>query len=232
MGEDLAPKLYFVTHDPDELTPENIKRYPCIIKVSNGSGSNLIVKSKEQYSNRYISEYFKEQIVFANEHVFISMEHQYLPKDPYIVVEELLRDEKGGLPNDYKFLYINGELQFIYCTVDRLGENIRQVYDKNWIRLHFIWVSHADKSIFDRYEATSDIPVPKNFERMLMISKRIAEDFPLVRVDFYETGEKIYIGEITLHHGSGGDIFYPGMFDLIYGEKLILPEIKRKDQTP
>ena len=228
LGKDYAPELLFVTQDPKQLKIENIKEFPCIIKVSNGSGSNLIVHDREEYTDEYLQEFFKEQIIVSNAHAISSLEHQYLTSNPYIVVERLLSDGKGGIPNDYKFLYMNGELQFIYCSVDRLGANVRQVYDKDWNRLHFIWVACADKQLFDKYEASESIVPPESFVKMKELADEIAKDFPMVRVDFYEENSNPYIGEVTLHHGSGGDKFYPEEYDLFYGEKLNLPKANRK----
>lgn len=227
IGFDYTPELLYVTQNPKALTVENIRTFPCIIKVSNGSGSNLIVRDKNQFTNDYLTNYFTNEIINSNMHVLTSLEHQYLTHDPYIVVEKLLIDEKGGIPNDYKFLYINGELQFIYCSIDRLGIDVRHVYNPDWKRLHFIWVAEADKELFEKYDNTPNIERPVNFEKMVELSHKIAEDFPLVRVDFYEIGRELYIGEITLHHGSGGDVFYPEKYDSIYGGKLILPKANR-----
>lgn len=227
LGKDMAPHLLFVTQDPKELTYDNIKEFPCIIKTSNGSGTNLIVSSKEQYSEKQLQHIFKKFIVKSDLHTTTSREHQYDIKKPYIVVEQLLKDEKGGIPNDYKFMYINGNLEFIYCSVDRLGANVRHVYDSDWNRLHFAWVAGADETIFKRYDLSASIEKPKHFEEMKQISKKLAADFPVVRIDFYETANDIYVGEITLHHGSGHDCFYPLEYDKYYGEKLVLPAKNR-----
>lgn len=227
LGKDYAPRLLFVTQDPDELTFENIKEFPCIIKTSNGSGTNLILSSKDQYSEDYIKHLLKKYVIISDLHTVVSREHQYDIDKPYIVVEELLKDSNGGIPNDYKFLYLNGELEFVYCSVDRLGTNVRHIYDKDWQRLHFAWVEGADENLFERYDNSLSIDKPLHFEEMKQLSSQLAKDFPMVRIDFYETSEQVYIGEITLHHGSAQDKFYPKGFDKLYGEKLTLPEKNR-----
>lgn len=227
LGKDYAPRLLFVTQNPKELSLNKISKFPCIIKVSNGSGANLIVKNSKQFSDNYLQKFFEKQIIVSNIHTIVSREHQYLEKNPYIVVEELLQDDNGNIPNDYKFLYINGELQFIYCSVDREGANVRHVYDKDWNRLDFIWVKGADKEMYEKFKSSPSIPRPHNFKKMIELSQELAKDFPLVRIDFYETCENLYIGEITLHHGSGSDRFYPAQYDLYYGEKLVLPKANR-----
>ena len=226
LGHDLAPRMIFFTKNIKELSNENIPEYPCIIKVSNGTGTNLVVHNKNQYSNKFLQHYFKTQMVVAR--INATREHQYYDKTPYIIVEELLKDDKGSIPNDIKVFCFNGRIEFIYCSVDRAGENVRQVYDIDWNRLHFIWVPNADEKLFKKYDKSKSISCPRNFEKMKEIALKISEDFPFVRVDFYEANNRIYIGEITLHHGSGYDRFYPGKYDQYYGEKLKLPKANRR----
>ena len=227
LGVDMAPRLIYVTQNPQNLTFQNIKEFPCIIKTSNGSGTNLIVESEGQYTEKYIQNLFKRYVIESELHTISTREHQYDIENPYIVVEALLQDDKGGIPNDYKFLYINGKLEFVYCSVDRMGANVRQVYDADWNRLHFVWVENADETIYNHYEDSHSIPKPHHFAGMKDIADRLSKDFPMVRIDFYETKDSLYIGEITLHHGSAHDRFFPKDYDLFYGKKLSLPQKNR-----
>lgn len=201
--------------------------YPCIVKASNGSGQNLILNRKNEFSDPELKYELKRMEIMANNLAVSSCEHQYLTKNAFLVVEKLLEDSNGSIPNDYKFFYFNGSLEFIYCSVDRRGVNVRQIYDKDWNRLEFMWVQHVEK-FYDQYSKSNDISVPKHYNEMLLVSKKIAKDFPFVRVDFYDTEETYYIGEITLHHGGGNDSFYPKEYDLYYGDKLKLPIQNRK----
>lgn len=223
-GKDICPELLYVTRNVNELSVDKIGKFPCIIKVSSGSGANLIVRDKNQYTDQYLRNYFKRAVISSQIQNLTGAAHQYLKQKPYIVVEELLQNPGGGIPNDYKFFYIGSELQFIYCSVDRLGINVRHVYDREWNRLHFIWVQGADKELFDKYERSDDIEKPQSFDEMVKISQMISRKFPLVRIDFYDVGGQPYLGEITLHHGSGYDAFYPCKYDLTYGRKVVLPE--------
>ena len=64
--------------------------------------------------------------------------------------------------------------------------------------------------------------MPSTFFEMLRIGKEIARNMKYVRVDFYDVDGRLYMGEITLSHGSGFDSFFPEEYDRIYGEKLKL----------
>lgn len=205
---------------------KNELAYPCIIKASNGSGQNLILHKKEEYSDAELKFKLKCMKIMATNLAVSSCEHQYLTRNAYFVVEKLLEDEKGNIPNDYKFFYFNGKLEFIYCSVDRRGINVRQIYSENWNRLEFMWVQHVE-DFYSKYLKSADIPRPNHFEEMLVASNKIAKDFPFVRVDFYDTERSYYLGEITLHHGGGNDSFYPEKYDIYYGDKLKLPKRNR-----
>ena len=120
-----------------------------------------------------------------------------------------------------KLHYINGELQFIYCSIDREGENYRSIYSPDWKRIDMEWVAPKDHK---GGLVGKDIPPPQTLEKMKKIADEIAKNFKYVRIDFYDVDGKLYYGEITLHHGSGFDTFEPKRMDEIFGKKLILGE--------
>lgn len=216
-------KVYRNVNEVDK----NDLSFPCIIKASNGSGQNLILNNRDEYDDSNLKYELKRMEIMANNLAVSSCEHQYLTKNAYFVVEKLLKDSNGSIPNDYKFFYFNGKLEFIYCSVDRHGINVRQIYDKEWKRMAFMWVQHVE-DYYEEYAKSSDIPKPVHFDEMVTASKKIAANFPFVRVDFYDTDESYYIGEITLHHGGGNDSFYPDKYDIYYGKKLKLPVKNRR----
>lgn len=224
IGQDIEPPLIFACKDIDDFSLSKITYYPCIVKISNGSGQNLIINNENEYSEDFIVKRLKHMVYEANNSARYSLEHQYLPKDAYIVVEKLMMDSNGRLPNDYKLMYINGKLEFIYCSVDRTGLNVRHLYDRNWKRIDGILLENATEEKYKKYMATESVPAPKSLEEMKKIGDVLSKDFPLVRLDFYDCDGTLYFGEVTLHHGGGFDRFYPSELDVFYGSKIILPE--------
>lgn len=216
-GEDGLIPLLYMTYDWKDLKPENIPDEPCIVKCNSGSGSYEIIRDKNKVNYKELQKKCRKWL--SVNYYYRSQEWQYKNIKPCIIIEKLLLDKNGHIPNDYKLHYINGELQFIYCSIDREGENYRSIYSPDWKRMDMEWVAKEDHK---GGLTGSDIPLPQTFEKMKKIADEVAKSFKYVRVDFYDVDGKLYYGEITLHHGSGFDTFEPQEFDLLYGNKLTL----------
>ena len=52
---------------------------------------------------------------------------------------------------------------------------------------------------------------------MLEVAHELSKDFPFVRVDLYNVGGKIYVGELTFYPWSGYVQFTPENFDFELG---------------
>lgn len=210
--EHLIPLLYETT-DTDNLRPENISEYPCIIKSNHDSGFFKILYSPKDADWAKMRIDFKYRL--KSNYFTFTREWPYKNIHPRrIVVEKLLQTKDGKLPNDYKLHYINGKLEFVYVSYDRQGVNDRCMYDRNWSRLPFVWVP---KPTYRESMNHADVPCPATFDLMKKYGDEIAKDFKYVRVDFYDVDGVLYFGEITLYHGSGMDVFFPDSYDEYYG---------------
>ena len=217
-GEEYLIPLLYETTNVNDIKPENIPDCHCILKTNHDSGHYLIIRDKTKVDYAKLRVNLKSWL--ARNYYNHSKEWQYKNINPHrIIVEKLLETKAGKIPNDYKLHYINGELQFVYVAFDREGVNDRCVFDKNWNRLPFVWV--APKQYYEGMN-TTDVPCPDSFAKMKEFGDEIAKKFKVVRVDFYDVDGKLYFGEITLHHGSGMDHFYPAEYDKIFGDKLVL----------
>ena len=216
-GEEYLIPLVYQTSKAQDISEENIKHFPCIVKCNHDSGYYQIIRAPKECDWKALQ--IDVRAWLSRDYYYGSQEWPYknIPTKR-VVVEQLLETKDGKIPNDYKLHYINGELQFVYVSYDREGSNDRCTYDENWNKLPFVWVPKAS------YKAdmnTTDVPCPKSFEQMKKFGQQIASLFDYVRVDFYDVDGKLYFGEITLYHGSGMDVFFPDKYDEIYGAKLI-----------
>ena len=73
-----------------------------IIKATHGSGWNIIVEDKNT-DFKYI---IKNVIFLSMNYYYLGREYQYKNIEPQIMIENLLKDENGDIPSDYKFFHL------------------------------------------------------------------------------------------------------------------------------
>lgn len=138
---------------------------------------------------------------------------------PKIIAEEYIEQIDGQL-YDYKFHCFHGEPKIVLVCKDRSANGYKMCwYDMNWNHLN---VHRGNKDMVGTSEK------PKHFDEMVRISKILSKDFPFVRVDFYETDDKLYVGELTFTPKSGFGKFEPKEFDFELGSYLDLSKIDKK----
>jgi len=221
--EHLIP-LLFETQNWKDVTMDAIPDVPCIVKPTHTSGDYQIIKNKNEVDIKLLRSECRYWLNI--DYYRRSGEWQYKNAPRRIIIEQLLQCKDGHIPNDYKLHYINGNLQFIYCSIGRETINIRKIYDADWKPVPFTWLPVTKDS---SCTLGDDIPRPATFDLMKHYADEIAKMFDYVRVDFYDVDGKMYFGEITLHHGGGLDVFSPSEYDLIYGQKLRLSRFDRSN---
>ena len=112
-------------------------------------------------------------------------------------------------PNDYKFFTYNGVPHFIQVDMSRFEGHKRNLYDTQWNRLP-IKFTYENNPI--------SLPCPPHLREMLTFSHMLGEGMDFVRIDFYDTSEKVYLGEITTTPENGMGHFRPHIYDRIFGE--------------
>lgn len=215
IGNQYLVPLHLQTDNVNELIPENLPQANFIIKTNHDSAGGIIVRDKSLIDWKKTREKFKKRL---NENHYISTrEWQYKNIEPRIVVEELLTYEDGSIPDDYKLHCFNGKLVFVMIDFDRhSNKRTRNLYDSNWDLISCKWGYPNGKSI----------PKPSNFEEMKNVAEKLAQDFVCIRVDFYLVEEKLYFGELTLHHGSGLQKFLKKECDYKFGELLNIKNLQ------
>lgn len=212
-----VPELYQVCDKFEEI---NFDKLPnsFAIKCNNGSGTNLFVKNKDTMD---LAQMTKESSLWNEVNtISVGREWAYANIEPKIVVEELLVSNDGTQVddlNDYKILCFNGNPKVIWVDTGRHSDHRRSFFDLEWKKLSVV---------SDCPMCVGEIPKPYGLEKMIEISKNIAQDFPFVRVDFYSLNDRIYIGELTFYPWSGCVQYTPDSFDYELGAYFALPEMK------
>lgn len=213
--ENILVDLYAVYDRPDDIRIDPLPE-KFVMKLSNGSGTNLLCRDKRSLIEREVIQEFKDFVfkVKAN----LGREWPYLKADSKIVVERLLEDEShiNNAVNDYKIFCYDGKPEYVICISDRYSDQCNHlVYDTQWNKIR---VSSENARI------NEDAPRPENLEEMLEIAAKLSEDFPFARIDLYSVAGKVYFGEITFYPWSGYMEFEPDEFDFILGERFTLRE--------
>tara|TARA_Y100000589_G_C27192691_1_gene645454 strand:- start:337 stop:1920 length:1584 start_codon:yes stop_codon:yes gene_type:complete len=213
-----VPTIKIFNDTEDFCMNINSIKPPYILKTNHDSAGGFIIRKKADLNITELANEFEKRINYN--HYIWTREFQYKDIKPLIFAEKLLFNEKNEIPNDYKFNMINNKLSFVYCTIDRERANYRRIYDSNWQYKNMVWAPHGEHNS-KKYNGP-DIPRPKNFKLMKTIAEKLSKGFSYIRIDFYEVGDKVYVGELTQHHRSGVDKILPKKFDIELGRSLNL----------
>lgn len=177
-----------------------------VIKANHGSGMVLVInKEKDDFTTIYKETEKWKKINYGK--ITRQFVYEDLPKT--IIVEEFINFDSKILP-DYKFMCINGNVEFIQVDLDRFEDHCRNLYDQNFNRI----------SGMLEYKQGENIDKPLLFEKAKIIAKKLSEDFDFLRVDLYILDDIIYFGELTNTSGNGYDRFYPVELDFEFGSKI------------
>ncbi len=204
----------------DSIEKIDFKKLPetFILKATHGCRMNYIVKDK----NRLDEEECKGvmRIWLQTTYGTYSMEPHYLSIPPRIYAEQYIEDLNGLI--DYKFHCLNGRPEFcLVCSgrSDKKGESmgvLLSLFDMEWKFIDEI-VDYKNEK-----RGPSDIPKPKQFDRMKEIAAELSKDFKFVRIDLYEYEGKILFGEMTFSPACCVFPYFSDAFDKAMGKKLVL----------
>ena len=114
---------------------------------------------------------------------------------PRILVEELLRDVRGCHPQEYRIFVINGSVAFAQAEIDTFGDHRTAVMSPEWEMLPVKFMDPPPD------EAPAQ---PDRWPEMVGLAESLARPIiDFVRVDMYDLGDRIVVGELT-HYPSGG----------------------------
>lgn len=142
-----------------------------------------------------------------------------LPGKGYIQITDdwiiLLTNRKTEELKDYKFFCFDGKVEVLYVSESSHSDEAKlQFFDKYFNPLD---IKRKD------YKSFSHTPKkPKRYEEMILIAEKLSTGIPHVRVDLYETNNRVYFGELTFYTGSGFIPFADKKWDKWLGDFIKL----------
>ncbi len=199
--KDLLVELKGVYKYPEEVPFDEYKE-EVFIKINVGSGGNILYKPGEKFNKKFFIWDFKSQM--KNDCFKYSREWNYKDVEPKIVCEQVLRDKKGNLPEDWKFMCFNGEPKLLFYSIGACDNSGRHsVEGKRFTNVYDMDFNYVPIESSYPTNPLLSVEKPENFDKMKEYAKILAKPFPHCRIDFYNIDGKIYFGEITFYHSGG-----------------------------
>lgn len=180
---------------------------PFIVKPNHASGLTLPIRTGESLEQPRVGQAIADSLWKSQG--ILKVEWGYWDIEPRVIVEELLLDEKGNLPDDFKFHCFGGEVHFIQVATGPFNSLRRSTYlDRDWSRLP---MSRSG------LRTAPSVPRPDTLEAMIEVAQALSSGIDYVRVDLYSVRGRIYFGEMTLYPSSGFGVFSPEEWDFRWG---------------
>lgn len=219
IGEEYLNELYAVYNKPEEIDFSSLPN-KFIIKANHTNGHNLIVDNKESLDKNKVIVLFNKWLK-VNQYYRRGQEWAYKNVKPKIIIEKYLKEDDKNTLIDYKFYCFNGVPKFIDVHLDREEDHKQGCFDLEFNVLPF-GKSKSYKSI------SEGLKKPVNLDEMVSLSRKLSENLPFVRVDFYSVNGKSIFGELTFYPSDARKKFYPEEYNKIIGDYFKLPQLNSK----
>ncbi|WP_163182666.1 ATP-grasp fold amidoligase family protein [Neobacillus sedimentimangrovi] len=184
-----------------------------VLKCTHDSGGLVICKDKQKMDLNKA----KEKINKSLKRKFYLYGREWVYKDvkPRIIAEKYLVDESGDQLKDYKFFCANGKPVLMYVASDRMIDTKFDFFDVKTFK-------HIPVKNGHEMAGEKSLTKPKYYEEMVELATILSENIPFVRVDFYESEDSVFFGEMTFYHMCGFAPFEPKKYDYQFGQLIDL----------
>lgn len=191
-----------------------------VLKTTHDCGGVYICTDKSRFdyvhARRFITRHLKSNYYIT------CREWPYKNVEPRILAEAYIKDAQQTTVveqlTDYKFFCFDGVPRAMFIATDRADKNTETKFD-------FFDMDFKHLPIVQGHPNSDKvIQKPWAFDKMKELAAALSMSFPHVRVDFYCTKDKVYVGELTLFHFGGFVPFQPAEWDSIFGDWIRLPK--------
>lgn len=191
-----------------------------VLKTTHDCGGVVICSDRNLFDLEWAKDFLKKHM--KSNYFYSGREWPYKFVKPRVFAEEFISDfgatgKTEVQLTDYKFFCFDGSPKAMFIATDRASaeETKFDFFDMEYRHLPFTQGHPNARNVPDK---------PKNFELMKSLAAKLSSGLPHLRVDFYEVGDSVYVGELTLFHFSGTVPFDPEEWDLVFGDWLTLPD--------
>ncbi|MGA8014366.1 MAG: ATP-grasp fold amidoligase family protein [Candidatus Dormiibacterota bacterium] len=203
LGAESLPRLLMVSEDPSQLSALT---GPYILKANHESGLVTIVGQGEVLSHDQLAE----AAAWLGRDFPWEREWGYRGARRALLAEELLRSPDGSSPPpDYKLFTFDGQVRMIQFVTGRFTAH------HSWTLKGPDWRDIA--ASYGGRRALDDGQPPAHLDRMIEWAWQLGQGVDFVRVDMYDVGDRVLVGELTPYPAAGKNAFDPAATDAWLG---------------
>ena len=186
-----------------------------VLKTTHDCGGVLICKDKTQLDIPAARKFIEKHL--RCNYYLSCREWPYKDIEPRIFAEKYLSDLENDL-RDYKFFCFDGVPKLMFIASERQNQEQETKFDFFDMDFNHLPIINGHPN------ADRPIAKPEYFDRMKELASVLSAGIPHLRVDFYESNNQLYLGELTFSHWGGLVPFEPAIWDEIIGSWLVLPK--------
>lgn len=156
-----------------------------VLKCTHGCGFNIVCTDKKQLNVKKTRKILNGWL--NKKYGYETAELQYIHQKPIIICEKYI-ENNDKLPVDYKIYCFHGEPKVILVCSNRAKKLKFNYYDIKWNEL--LLGKKSNRNL-------NGVEKPKSLTSMIKLARLSSNEFPFVRVDFYENNDMPIIGELT-----------------------------------
>ncbi len=186
VGEKHLVELYQVHNHFAEINFDLLPQ-SFVIKTNHDSGTVILVQDKDKLDKIAAERRIEDALRMP--YGWEKGEWAYAYIQPKVLVEKLIISSTKITPPDFKFYVVDGRVKFCHYIYDRFTEPKEQTIDRDGCDLK--------TELFPSFILGEEFVKPDNWEFMIEIAECLGRGFRCVRVDLYNTENRIYFGELT-----------------------------------
>lgn len=218
IGGEYVVECYGVWDSFDQIDFEKLPNQ-FVLKTTHNSGGYVICNDKNTFDFNVARK--KIEYSLSHSHYKFAREWAYKNVKPRIIAEKYM--DSLGKPEsiEYKITCMGGVVRTVtVCSgiahaayEERHNDNFSREWERqNW---------------YARYTPTGkDFKKTPEIEKMIELSEKLTQGFPLVRADWYVHEGIIFFGELTFYTWAGWPLFTPDEWDEKMGAWIELPPNK------
>lgn len=186
-----------------------------VLKCTHDSGGLVICKDKSKFDIPAAKK--KIEKCLKMNYFWSLREWPYKNVPPRIIAEKYMEDSSDEELRDYKFYTFNGNPKFLLLATNRQSEGGPNFDYFDMEGNHLPLTNHWHP------QNTETVPhMPQQYNKMQDLCKKLANNFPQARVDFYEVDGNILFGEMTFFDQGGFLRLHPDSWAREWGDLIRL----------